>query len=220
MYGNPNRVRFTDPNFEETVQRWFEECDEEFSDPDADPESNITSENTITSDHETGSELSYSASDDDGQDVTESGEDSETSEPVKKYFYGKNRYKWASTEPTRNVRTPAHNILKLPGNKNALPNIEPVNAWRKIFSEDILDIVVHYTNLKIQEFRSKPGNENRAEYREANSVEINGFLGLLLLTAAFKSNNETIESIFATDGTGREIFRLVMSAKRFSVLLA
>ncbi|CAH1971879.1 unnamed protein product [Acanthoscelides obtectus] len=103
MYGNPNRVRFTDPNFEETVQRWFEECDEEFSDPDADPESNITSENAITSDHETGSELSYSASDDDGQDVTESGEDSETSEPVKKYFYGKNRYKWASTEPTRNV---------------------------------------------------------------------------------------------------------------------
>ncbi|CAH1979595.1 unnamed protein product [Acanthoscelides obtectus] len=191
MNGNPNRVRFTDPNFEETVQRWFEECDEDFSDQDADPESNITSENAITSDHETTSELSYSASDDDGREETqviESEEDSETSEPVNRYFYGKNRYKWAATEPTRNVRTPAHNILKLPGNKNALPSIEPVDAWRKIFSDDILDIVVHYTNLKIQEFRSKPGNENRTEYRETNSVEINYFLGLLLLSAVFKSN--------------------------------
>lgn len=222
MYRNPVRVRFTDPNVEGTLQRWLDESDEEFSDQEGDLESIISTENFITSDHETASELSFNASDVDDQEKIqdiENEEESDTTEPLKKYFYGKNRYKWAATEPRRNVRIPAHNILKLPGNKNALPKIDPVTAWQQIFSEDILHIVVHYTNLKIQEFRSKPGNENRTEYRETNSVEINGFLGLLLLTAAFESNNEAIESIFSTDGTGREIFRLVMSAKRFAVLL-
>ncbi|KAF5273543.1 hypothetical protein FQR65_LT17134 [Abscondita terminalis] len=33
---------------------------------------------------------------------------------AKKYFYGKNRYKWSDQEPTRNVRNPARNILRLP----------------------------------------------------------------------------------------------------------
>lgn len=221
MSDNKSKVKSTDPNFEETVQRWFDECDSDFSDQDCDSESNSATGNPITSDHETASELSDNESDDqDDMQAIESEEESDASVPSKKYFYGKNRFKWSTTEPTRNVRTPAHNILKLPGNKNALPKIEPLEAWQKIFSHDILDIVVHYTNLKIQEFRNKPGNQKRTEYRETNSLEINGFLGLLLLTAVFKSNNESIESIFSTDGTGREIFRLVMSAKRFAVLLA
>jgi hypothetical protein len=38
-------------------------------------------------------------------------------------------------------------------------------------------------------------------------------------TAIFKSNSEDIGSMFTVDRTGREIFRTVMSGKRFSVLL-
>lgn len=204
MSWNRKTVNVTDPNFEECVLRWFDESDVEFSDQDRDSASNISIENAIASDHETASELSGNESDDqDAMQVIETGEDSDVSDPGKKYMYGKNRYKWAATEPTRNVRTPAHNILKLPGNRNALPTIEALKAWQQIFSQDILDIVVYYTNLKIQEFRKKADNQNRTEYRDTNVVEINGLLGLLLLTAAFKSNNEAIESIFSTDGTGR-----------------
>ncbi|KAK9752458.1 hypothetical protein QE152_g4181 [Popillia japonica] len=101
---------------------------------------NISIENAIASDHETASELSGNESDDqDAMQVIETGKDSDVSDPGKKYMYGKNRYKWAATEPTRNVRTPAHNILKLPGNRNALPIIEALKTWQQIFSQDILD---------------------------------------------------------------------------------
>lgn len=221
MSANRKRIKTTDPNFEECVQKWIEECDSDCSDLDGDPDSNITVENVVSSDHETASELSGDDSDyQEEMQITESEDDEDTTEPGTKYFYGKNRYKWAAAEPTRNVRTPAHNLLKLPGNKNASSKIVPLEAWQTIFSQDMLDTVVRYTNLKIQEFRDKPGNQNRTEYRETNCIEINGLLGLLLLTAVFKSNNEAIESIYSTDGTGREIFRLVMSAKRFAVLLA
>ncbi|KAK9708169.1 hypothetical protein QE152_g27385 [Popillia japonica] len=178
MSWNRKTVNVTDPNFEECVLRWFDESDVEFSDQDRDSASNISIENAIASDHETA--------------MIETGEDSDVSDPGKKYMYGKNRYKWAATEPTRNVRTPAHNILKLPGNRykwaateptrnvrtpahnilklpgnrNALPTIEALKAWQQIFSQDILDIVVYYTNLKIQEFRKKADNQNRTEYRD------------------------------------------------------
>ncbi|GBP69465.1 hypothetical protein EVAR_48823_1 [Eumeta japonica] len=45
------------------------------------------------------------------------------------------------------------------------------------------------------------------------------FLGSLFYTSVFKSNHENTKSIFATDGSGREIFRCVMSQFRFLTLL-
>ncbi|GBP66568.1 Activating molecule in BECN1-regulated autophagy protein 1 [Eumeta japonica] len=40
-----------------------------------------------------------------------------------------------------------------------------------------------------------------------------------MLAAAFKSNDEDINALFATDGTGRDIFRGVMSKERFAMIL-
>ncbi|KAJ8931129.1 hypothetical protein NQ314_016010 [Rhamnusium bicolor] len=36
----------------------------------------------------------------------------------------------------------------------------------------------------------------------------------------FNSNHEHIDTLFATDGSGQDIFRAVMSAKRFAILLS
>lgn len=46
-----------------------------------------------------------------------------------------------------------------------------------------------------------------------------GLLGLLYLSGDFKSNHEDVASLFATDGTGRDIFRCVMSLTRFLFLI-
>nr|CAH7722706.1 unnamed protein product [Callosobruchus chinensis] len=50
-------------------------------------------------------------------------------------------------------------------------------------------------------------------------VELKAFLGLLVYSAIFKSSHEDIDCLFATDGTGREIFRAVMSKKIFAIIL-
>ena len=53
-----------------------------------------------------------------------------------------------------------------------------------------------------------------------NVVELRASLGLLFLTETFKSNHEDVKSLFATDGTGSDIFRAVTNINRFLVLLA
>lgn len=50
-------------------------------------------------------------------------------------------------------------------------------------------------------------------------TEIKALFGLLYYTSVFKSNHESTDLIFATDGTGREVFRCVTSQKRFLMLL-
>lgn len=44
-------------------------------------------------------------------------------------------------------------------------------------------------------------------------------LGLVLLTGLFKSGHD-VESLWATDGIGRDVFRVTMSIKRFLFLLS
>nr|CAH7763423.1 unnamed protein product [Callosobruchus chinensis] len=55
--------------------------------------------------------------------------------------------------------------------------------------------------------------------RDVDMAEQKSFVGLLIYTSIFKSNHENVDTIFATDGTGRDIFRAVMSRNRFLVLL-
>ncbi|KAJ8952621.1 hypothetical protein NQ314_007494 [Rhamnusium bicolor] len=49
-------------------------------------------------------------------------------------------------------------------------------------------------------------------------TELKAFLGLLVYTAIFNLNHENVDRLFATDGTGRDIYKSVMSKKKYSVL--
>lgn len=44
-------------------------------------------------------------------------------------------------------------------------------------------------------------------------------IGLLVYISIFNSNLENIDILFAIDGTGRDIFKAVMSKKRFLIVL-
>ncbi|KAJ0180023.1 hypothetical protein K1T71_004614 [Dendrolimus kikuchii] len=88
-------------------------------------------------------------------------------------------------------------------------------------SPNILEEILQWTNAKLHQFRAKNIRENRPELQDIDMTEFHVFLGILMYTAVFKSNHENIEYIFATDGTGRDIFRCLMSKKRFlNVLLS
>lgn len=79
--------------------------------------------------------------------------------------------------------------------------------------------VLACTNEKIKEYRSRYADKTRTELRDTTVTEMRAFIGLLYYTAIFKSNKENLESLFATDGTGRDIFRCTLSLKRILVLL-
>lgn len=79
--------------------------------------------------------------------------------------------------------------------------------------------ILHWTNHKLTQMRLRH-EKHKSNVRECDMVEMKVFIGLLIFTSVFKSNHENIETIFATDGSGRDIFGAVMSQKRFSILLS
>lgn len=139
-------------------------------------------------------------------------------------YYGRNRYKWSNVPSISRTRTRAHNIIShLPGNiglaRQFGKSCSQSDAWSLIFTEDILTEIVLRSNEKLIKIRQKISDADRMDYRDLDLTELKAFLGLLFLTAIFKSNDEDLKSLFSTDGTGREIFRCCMPLKRMYVLL-
>ncbi|XP_055918547.1 piggyBac transposable element-derived protein 4-like [Eupeodes corollae] len=169
----------------------------------------------LTSDHDSNSDLSEDEEEDEAEaEVIE--------ENTSGYFYGKNRFKWARAPPARNARVRSHNIIRLPGTTSRARPIDPYNpkeSFEKIFDVDIKNTILKWTNIKMAALRIKYKSMDRFELRDCTEQELDAFLGLLIYSAVFKSNHEAVASLFATDGTGRDIFRLCMSSLRFYTLL-
>lgn len=203
-----------DANYEETLLKWYNELNSDESDIDNDVDDDFA----IESEHDTNSDQSEN-SDDENNTPEPNGRKNMQN------YIGKNRFKWSATEivPTRG-RTLQHNIvLQLPGLKQisrALGSFaRPIEVWNLLFSEGMLEHLVQWTNVKIRSYREKYKRQNRSELVDTDIIEIRAFLGMLIFSAVFNSNHECIRTIFATDGTGRDIFRCIMSKDRFATLL-
>ncbi|UYV64491.1 hypothetical protein LAZ67_3000962 [Cordylochernes scorpioides] len=137
-------------------------------------------------------------------------------------FIGKNGYKWNKNHAIIG-RTCSHNIIThLPGLKGPAkpkPNCG-IDIFNLFFTAAIIKQISEFTNAKIEEFRQRISDLTKSTYSNFTSeIEIRAFLGLLYLAGVYKSGHENVESLFASDGTGRDIFRSVMSVKRFLFLL-
>ncbi|UYV83370.1 hypothetical protein LAZ67_23000808 [Cordylochernes scorpioides] len=137
-------------------------------------------------------------------------------------FIGKNGYKWNKNHAIIG-RTRSHNIIThLPGLKGPAkpkPNCG-IDIFNLFFTAAIIKQISEFTNAKFEEFRQRISDLTKSTYSNFTSeIEIRAFLGLLYLAGVYKSGHENVESLFASDGTGRDIFRSVMSVKRFLFLL-
>ncbi|KAG5888864.1 hypothetical protein JTB14_031421 [Gonioctena quinquepunctata] len=131
------------------------------------------------------------------------------------YYYGRNGYKWSKNPPAPS-RIRRSNIIHLPGTRGAVlatkPNT-PLGAWSLLFTERLIDLVVDHTNQKIMDLCLNYGNL-ATFVNHVDKTELKALLGLMLLWGVFKSGHEDISSLFATDGTGRDIFRATISEQR------
>ena len=115
--------------------------------------------------------------------------------------------------------------MQLPGlrpvARNLGENPEIESVWGLLFSDDILQEILLWTNVKIEKMRTKYRNVDQQSYlHDLDIIELKAFIGLLVFTAIFKSGNESLDSLFATDGTGRDIFRCTMTKNRMLFLLS
>lgn len=196
-----------------------------------DSDSEFSDQASEHSDHQTDTEEEW---DDEGEGImhndssessTESSGEENNISDFRNAFYGKNRFKWAKTPPAAS-RTRKHNLIShLPGivgEARARMPLKPLHAWKCLISDDIIQEILAKTNERITNMASKYNLHNLScQYtNHLDIIEFQAFLGLLYLAGVFKSNNEDLRSLFATNGTGRDIFRATMSLNRFYFLLS
>jgi hypothetical protein len=222
------RVNVLDADFEETIENWFE--DSVGSDIDSDDDISIHSDHNSESEQGENEEqlvptpetsVNIESNENSSSNVISNESDSyeDTPNQQKKNFFGRNRYRWSANPVLRRSRVRQHNIIRIPTVRPPAQignNPTPINIWSLLFTEDILNIILKWTNEKIN--KDRPNYDEHA-WHETDACELRAFFGLLFYSAIFKSNREDYKSLFATDGSGRDIFRCVISKARFGVLL-
>lgn len=221
-----------DKDFEECTNRLLDDdlsdisgAEDEFIVQDENTDSEQDDSETNELDVIPGTQVGNSDVEMEESDHSSSGVDED---PQPQYYYGKQqgknrvRFKWSSKEPTRRGRPLAHNLIipQLRGNVKALGvEATPFDIWKTIFTPEITTQILEHTNTKLQEIRPNYADQTRPELKNVEFPEMQAVIGLLYYGAIFKSNTEDLRSLYATDGTGREIFRLVMSHKRLEIIL-
>ncbi|KAJ4444002.1 hypothetical protein ANN_05791 [Periplaneta americana] len=113
--------------------------------------------------------------------------------------------------------------MKVPTVKGKAKNVgnscNPLQVWECLFTEDMITEIVVHTNEKISSYRANFSDTTRTELRDTNAVELRALFGFLYYTAVFKSNHKSLESMFATDSTGRDVFRAILSVRRTYILI-
>ncbi|KAJ8936879.1 hypothetical protein NQ314_012143 [Rhamnusium bicolor] len=105
------------------------------------------------------------------------------------YFLSKDgSIKWKKHFPLKNVRTRSENIIThLPGVKGDTKKLKsPIDLWKCFIYDDILDVIVEYTN-KIISTAKYPVSSRAA--RLTNKTELKALLGLLYLSGVRKTNH-------------------------------
>lgn len=163
-------------------------------------------------------EEQFSAHESSSEDELDSDDD--TNNNLSDFLIGKDgKTKWKKQKPQQTVRTLSHNILtKLPGNIGVAKTVSsPIGSWILLIENSMLTNIVSHTNIYIETISDNFQRERDA--RPTNLIEIKALIGLLYLCGIHKSSHVNVRDIWATDGTGLDIFHRTMSYKRFLFLL-
>lgn len=81
----------------------------------------------------------------------------------------------------------------------------------------MVDEIIHYTNMYISTVQKNYKRDRDAKFITKN--EMMAFFGLLFLSGIKKGNHTNFLELWATDGTGIEVFRACMSCNHFLFIL-
>ncbi|XP_024867730.1 uncharacterized protein LOC112451986 isoform X2 [Temnothorax curvispinosus] len=136
-------------------------------------------------------------------------------------YLGKDGHEWYTTarerpaDHQRNVKT------FLPGPIGEAKSVRsPLDAWSLLFSDALLEKVVHYTNQEIKRYRDTKESEavSQATYADVDLCELKAFIGVLYLSGLQKTASTPLEDMWSHD-FGPVLYRCTMSRNRFTFLL-
>ncbi|XP_014478152.1 PREDICTED: piggyBac transposable element-derived protein 4-like isoform X2 [Dinoponera quadriceps] len=131
------------------------------------------------------------------------------------FLKGKDNFVWSTNAPETQEQTSMK--LYQPSAKFEAKDVTtPLEAWSLLFSLDILEIIVQYTNEEIQ--RKRENFSYQQYYGNTDIAELKAFLGLLYFSGFTKNNHSNIEDMWSSR-FGCTLYKAVMTQHRFTFLL-
>jgi hypothetical protein len=150
-----------------------------------------------------------------------SDEDAEFATPsTSDYYVGKDGSEWAK-EPFPNTKTKSANTIRFREGPARLAKscMTPLQCFSLFFDTFIIKKLVEYTNIFIDKLRKDRRGDTRL-YRSTDEVEMNAFLGLLIMIGAGRVSKGHLKKLWLNEnGIGWEICSATMSFSRFIFLL-
>ena len=132
---------------------------------------------------------------------------------------------WTTEQPPQRVRQGPQNIIKNPAGVKPeyRIKIEPLDAWPVFVNDDMIQMIVTWTNQSIKQSLSKckqsASNKNVAHLYETNEREMKAFIGLRYICGLLNWNNNDIKFAYSQIYRNK-IFNATMSIKHFRFLCA
>ena len=139
---------------------------------------------------------------------------------------GKNKISWNSIKQNNNCgRAPNHNVIVgREGPRGVARHAKTeVDAWNLFISDEMLEIIIKYTNEKITSFREKFSEtleqSNKYTYcKLVEMTEVRAVFGIMYLRAAKHLNLQETVDVFHHE-SALDIFQSTMSINRFKFLV-
>ena len=131
------------------------------------------------------------------------------------YVYWKEHDEVGKVKSSARIRCRWQNILtKLPEVMGqSRKATKPFERWNCLIADEISDNTVQRTNLCILIIHPNFSSESHA--KRTGRIEMKGFIGLLCLAGAIRNNSQSLEGLRGADGDIIDLFRLMMSQRRF-----
>ncbi|OAF63974.1 hypothetical protein A3Q56_08320, partial [Intoshia linei] len=95
-------------------------------------------------------------------------------------------------------------------------NISIEKSFRLLFTNNIMEIIVNCTNIKIEDTCSKYSRPRDAKL--TNLVEMNAYIGILFISGSLRGSRTHFIDLWESDGCGIDTIRTMMSYNRFLFL--
>ncbi|KAK4318812.1 hypothetical protein Pmani_010235 [Petrolisthes manimaculis] len=132
--------------------------------------------------------------------------------------FSKSKYKWNCRPQSTSQKTPSRNILHIhPGpTDEARVADTPDKAFRLLFSDNILDEIVTWTNVRI-EIEAAMYSKRSAAHNPVERQELLSYLGILLFSRCQRDNHLSVEEMWSVE-LGPPLYRSAMGQLRFEFL--
>ncbi|XP_023239706.1 uncharacterized protein LOC111638264 [Centruroides sculpturatus] len=164
-------------------------------------------------------ETDWEPKEEDEEDSEEEEEEESLVQDLQPFYVGRDATRWSKIELSPSLGPNKGKVsTHLPGPVGEARMAKSImECWNLFVSEDILRIVVKYTNEQIK--RIQPNYKRERDVKLTDLIEIKALVGIMYLTGCKRLNRCNAAEIWTSDGTGLEVVRTVMSAKRFMFLL-